>query len=33
MNKLPVGETISGAYGFAFAGFLSVLGITDLPHA
>ncbi|HUO94216.1 MAG TPA: hypothetical protein VMU22_14925 [Rhizomicrobium sp.] len=32
MNKLPVGETISGAYGFAFADFLSVLGIAWLPH-
>ncbi|HTW33787.1 MAG TPA: hypothetical protein VMD53_04145 [Rhizomicrobium sp.] len=32
MNKLPVGETISGAYGFAFADFLSVLGVAWLPH-
>jgi uncharacterized protein YjeT (DUF2065 family) len=32
MHKLPVGETISGAYGFAFADFLSVLGIAWLPH-
>jgi uncharacterized protein YjeT (DUF2065 family) len=32
MNKIPVGETISGAYGFAFADFLSVLGIAWLPH-
>jgi len=32
MHKLPVGETISGAYGFAFADFLSVFGIAWLPH-
>jgi len=32
MRKLPVGETVSGAYGFAFADFLSVLGIAWLPH-
>ena len=32
MNKLPVGETISGAYGFAFAGFLSILGTVWLPY-
>lgn len=32
MNKLPVGETISGAYGFAFAGFLTVLGTVWLPY-
>jgi hypothetical protein len=32
MNKIPVGATISGAYGFAFADFLSVLGIAWLPH-
>jgi hypothetical protein len=32
MNKIPVGETISGAYGFAFAGFLSVLGTVWLPY-
>lgn len=32
MGKIPVGETISGAYGFAFADFLSVLGIAWLPH-
>lgn len=32
MNKLPVGETISGAYGFAFAGFLTVLGTVWFPY-
>jgi hypothetical protein len=32
MHKIPVGETISGAYGFAFAGFLSVLGTVWLPY-
>jgi pimeloyl-ACP methyl ester carboxylesterase len=32
MNKIPVGETISGAYGFAFAGFLSILGTVWLPY-
>ena len=32
MHKLPVGETISGAYGFAFADILSVFGIAWLPH-
>jgi hypothetical protein len=32
MNKIPVGQTISGAYEFAFAGFLSVLGITWFPY-
>src|SRR5271163_4520802 len=32
MNKIPVGETISGTYGFAFAGFLSILGIVWLPY-
>jgi hypothetical protein len=31
MGKIPVGETISGAYGFAFAGFLTVLGTVWLP--
>ena len=31
MRKIPVGETISAAYGFAFAGFLSVLGTIWLP--
>ena len=30
-NKIPVGETISGAYNFAFARFLSILGIVWLP--
>lgn len=32
MHKIPVGETISGAYGFAFAGFLSVLGTVWFPY-
>lgn len=32
MRTIPVGETISGAYEFAFAGFLSVLGIAWFPH-
>lgn len=32
MHKIPVSETISGAYNFAFAGFLSVLGIIWLPY-
>jgi hypothetical protein len=31
MHKIPVGETISGAYGFAFAGFLTVLGTVWFP--
>jgi hypothetical protein len=26
MHRVPVGETISGAYGSAFAGFLTSLG-------
>jgi hypothetical protein len=26
MHKVPVGETISGAYGSAFAGVLTSLG-------
>jgi hypothetical protein len=32
MNKIPVGETISGAYSFAFTKILSVLGIFWLPY-
>ncbi len=32
MHKIPVGETISGAYGFAFAGFLTVLGTVWFPY-
>lgn len=32
MRKIPVGETISAAYGFAFAGFLNVLGTVWLPY-
>lgn len=32
MNKIPVGETISRSYGFAFGEFFSVLGIAWLPH-
>lgn len=31
MNKMPVGATISGAYQFAFAGFLDVLAVVWLP--
>jgi len=33
MNKIAVGATISGAYEFAFAGFLSVLGTVWFPFA
>ncbi len=32
MQKIPVGETISGAYSFAFADFLSVLGTAWFPY-
>ncbi|MGD0144156.1 MAG: hypothetical protein ABSC92_13440 [Rhizomicrobium sp.] len=32
MNKIPVGETISGAYSFAFTKILSVLGVFWLPY-
>jgi len=32
MNKIPVGETISGAYHFAFAEILSVVGVFWLPY-
>ncbi len=32
MNKIPVGETVSGAYNFAFAHILSVLGVFWLPY-
>ena len=32
MNKIPVGATVSGAYHFAFADILSVLGIAWFPH-
>lgn len=32
MIKIPVGETISKAYGFAFPNFLSIVGIAWLPY-
>lgn len=32
MNKIPVGETVSSAYSFAFAGILSVIGIFWFPY-
>lgn len=32
-NKVPVGQTISGAYNFAFTRFLSILAIVWLPYA
>ncbi len=32
MQKIPVGETISGAYAFAFVEFLSVLGTAWFPY-
>lgn len=32
-NKIPVGQTISGAYNFAFARFLSIVAIVWLPYA
>lgn len=32
MSKIPVGETISHAYGFGFKRFLSVLGVTWFPY-
>lgn len=32
MQKIPVGATISGAYGFGFGNILSVLGVLWLPH-
>src|SRR5271170_6653165 len=32
MRKIPVGETISAAYHFAFAEFLTVLGTVWLPY-
>ncbi len=32
MRKIPVGDTISKAYGFAFADFLSIFGIAWLPY-
>jgi hypothetical protein len=32
MNKIPVGDTVSGAFNFAFARFLSVLGVFWLPY-
>lgn len=33
MQNIPVGETVASAYGFAFAGFPSVLGTMWLPLA
>jgi len=32
MNKIPVGETISRTYGFAFSNLLSIFGIAWLPY-
>lgn len=32
MRKIPVGDTISKAYGFAFSNFLSIIGIAWLPY-
>lgn len=32
-NKIPVGQTIGQAYGFAFGGFPAVLGVVWLPVA
>ncbi|HWE07350.1 MAG TPA: hypothetical protein VG274_11615 [Rhizomicrobium sp.] len=32
-NRIPVGQTISGAYNFAFTRFLSILAIAWLPYA
>jgi hypothetical protein len=32
MHKIPVGETISGAYSFGFKRFLSVLGVVWFPY-
>ena len=32
MNKIPVGDTISRSYGFAFSDALSILGIVWLPY-
>ena len=32
MNKIPVGDTISRTYGFAFSNFLSIFGIAWLPY-
>jgi len=32
MNKIPVGDTISRSYGFAFSNILSIFGIAWLPH-
>src|SRR5947209_3112874 len=33
MSKIPVGETISRAYGFTFSNILSVIGIIWFPYA
>jgi hypothetical protein len=32
MRKIPVGDTISKAYGFAFSNFFSIFGIAWLPY-
>lgn len=32
MNKIPVGETISRTYGFAFSNLLSIFGIAWFPY-
>jgi hypothetical protein len=32
MRRIPVGDTISKAYGFAFSNFLSIFGIAWLPY-
>jgi hypothetical protein len=32
MNKIPVGDTISRTYGFAFSNILSIFGIAWLPY-
>jgi hypothetical protein len=32
MNKIPVGETVSNAYSFTFAGILSVIGVFWFPY-
>ncbi|HEY5047850.1 MAG TPA: hypothetical protein VII49_07535, partial [Rhizomicrobium sp.] len=33
MRKIPVGETISRSYGFAFSNILSIFGIAWVPYA
>ncbi|HEX3809443.1 MAG TPA: hypothetical protein VHW02_07050 [Rhizomicrobium sp.] len=32
MHKIPMSETVSGAYNFAFKNFLSILGIAWFPY-